>query len=367
MKVLNVINGLGAGGAEKLLIDLLPLLNKHEEIEVELLLLTDKNSVYKDHIIGKGIHVNVCESNKLYSIKNLAYIRSLILNGKYDIVHAHLFPTNYYISLISKTIFNKNVHFIFTEHSTHNRRRNKFIMRYIEKYIYSSFSKILSISKETEKNLIEWLRPTRKLNKFTVVENGIDLKKYYTSSRIPKTTFSKHINKNDKLICMVGRFSHQKDQSTLIRAMKLLDDDVHLLLIGEGEYKDNNIKLTQELDLSKRVHFLGFRKDVPNILQSVDINVLSSVWEGFGLAALEGMATKKPVIATDVEGLRGIIDREDLLFKVGDSVYLAEIIKRLLNDAEYYNQVCEYLFERSRNFDINKTADKIKSIYLRCH
>lgn len=365
MKVLHVINGLGAGGAEKLLFDLLPLLNKYRDIDVDLLLLTDKNSVYKEQLMNKGINVYVCGSNKLYSIKNLFFIRSLILKGKYNIVHAHLFPVSYYISLISKTIINNNIHFIFTEHSTYNRRRDKFIMRYIEKYIYSSFCKILSISKGTEKNLIEWLRPTRKLNNFIVVENGVDLRNYYTSSSLPKTIFSQHINKSDKLICMIGRFSHQKDQGTLIKAMTLLDDDVHLLLIGEGEYKHKNKKLAEELKLSERVHFLGFRKDVSNILQSVDITVMSSVWEGFGLAALEGMASKKPVIASDVGGLREIIDRDDLLFKVGDHIHLAEIIKSLLNDADYYNQVCNHLFNRSKNFDINKTTDKIKSIYLR--
>ena len=107
---------------------------------------------------------------------------------------------------------------------------------------------------------------------------------------------------------MVARFSEQKDQPTLIKAIKELPENVHLLLIGEGTLKQKNENLAKEIGVSDKVHFLGFRNDVERILKTVDIVVLSSNWEGFGLAAAEGMAAGKPVIASKVEGLREIVD-----------------------------------------------------------
>lgn len=93
MKVLHIINNLGSGGAEKLLEDLIPLMNKMENVEVDILLLTDEKNVFHDSLINKGVKVDVVKYRNMYDIRNIFEIKKHIVDGDYDIVHTHTFPT----------------------------------------------------------------------------------------------------------------------------------------------------------------------------------------------------------------------------------------------------------------------------------
>ena len=130
---------------------------------------------------------------------------------------------------------------------------------------------------------------------------------------------------------MVGRFSEQKDQITLIKAMKYLPKNYKLLLVGEGNLRNICEEEVIKLNLKQRVIFLGVRKDIENIFKTSHIAVLSSKWEGFGLVAVEAMATGLEVIGTNVDGLREVINNQENLFNVGDYKKLAEIILKKIN------------------------------------
>jgi len=179
MNILYIINNLGSGGAEKLIEETLPLMNKKEGIEVSVLLLSDNNNVFDNKLKDKGIKIDVIPLRKTMSLTNVNYIRKYIIKGKYDVVHAHLFPTIYWTSIASKLMLKNKPKFIYTEHSTHNRRRNKEFLRPLEKWIYSSYDKIISISDSTQENLVKWLKIKQKnINKFAVINNGININKF---------------------------------------------------------------------------------------------------------------------------------------------------------------------------------------------
>lgn len=159
MKILHIINNLGSGGAEKLIEETVPIMNKKEGIKVDVLLLTDNNNVFDKKLKDNGIKVDVIPLRKPRNPINIYYIRKYIIEGEYDVVHAHLFPTIYWVSIASKLIFKNKPKFVMTEHSTHNRRRERNYLRCLEKFIYSSYDKIVSISQQTQNNLISWIRP----------------------------------------------------------------------------------------------------------------------------------------------------------------------------------------------------------------
>ena len=104
--------------------------------------------------------------------------------------------------------------------------------------------------------------------------------------------------------------------------------------------------------------------DVPSILQAADVVVMSSHWEGFGLAAVEGMAAQKPVIVSDVRGLREVAQNYGILFPHGDDEALANEIRHLAEDIEYYDQISERCYERARQFDINDMVDAYYQQYI---
>jgi glycosyltransferase involved in cell wall biosynthesis len=369
MRILHVINNLGSGGAERLVAESLPLMKAYPGVEVELLLLTEANSVFLEGLKKEGIKVTSLNSGKniysIYNPLNILKIAKEITKKSYDIVHVHLFPAQYWVALAKIFIKSRDFKLLTTEHSTNNRRRGKFYFRPIDRFIYSLYDCIISISPSTQENLLIWLKPaTEESKKYRIIENGINLDNFCNAIPYDKRELSQFITNETRTICMVGRFTEAKDHATLIQAMQRLPEHVHLLLVGEGPLRQEKEKLVVEMGLGKRVHFLGFRRDVERIIKTADVVVLSSNWEGFGLSAVEGMAAGKPVIASRVPGLKDVVEDEELLFEVGNEQELAEKISWLLNDERAYAEKAGEARKRSKKYDIKNMVDRYMETYF---
>jgi len=362
VKVLHVINSLKAGGAEKLIEDLLPRMNGRDGIQIDALLLTDEGNVFGKSLIEAGIPIYVVPLKSVYNPLNIIYLRRHILKHKYDMIHVHLFPASYWVAMAKRSILAWKPKLVLTEHSTHNKRREKWYLRGLEKFVYSTYDRVISVSKQAQENLIRWLNPTDK-SKFLVIENGVDIEKFAQAEPYKKSEICDSFSDDTKLICMVGRFTEAKDQATLIKAMTKIPDNVHLLLVGEGPLKEKNEDLAKEIGVKDRVHFLGFRNDIPRILKTIDIFVLSSNWEGFGLAAVEGMAAGKPVIASDVPGLRDIVKGAGLLFPAGNSDELTRKINVLVCENSEYEEISKKCQERAKNYSLERMVEQYVKVY----
>lgn len=358
MRVLHVINNLGSGGAEKLLCDIVPLMAINHKVEVEVLLLSSENNTFENQLRSKGVKIQSLNQSSLFNFKIFFKLLKKIKNEKIQIVHAHLFPTFYWIAFVSLFTRKKDVKFVLTEHSTMNNRRKYSFLRPLERLVYRQFDTIITINDQVRVKLRDWIHSKYyDESKYPIIYNGISLDYYKNSNKYDVNALIKNVKSEDvKLVCMVGRLFRPKDQETVVMALTHLPSNVHLLLVGEGERKEKLTNLVNELEIQDRVHFLGFRHDIAEILKTVDIVVLSSLWEGFGLAALEGMAAGKAVVGSDVDGLRDIIRDSDLLFPVGDYIRLSEIIKRLLQDRALYDKKVKILSDRCQHFDIERTV-----------
>lgn len=365
IKVLHIINTLISGGAEKMLADIVTVMNQKENIKVEVLILSDNGNVFEGKIRDNKIPLYKSRFKSIYNPLNVLVIRDYLRKGDYDIVHVHLFPSNYWTSLAKKGLIGRRKpKLITTEHSTFNKRRDKKYLRNIEKFIYSSYDKIISISNKTEENLIKWLKiNNNSLNKFNVIENGIDVYKYQAALPYTKSEINSKFKDDTKLLCMVGSFTSQKDQKTIINSIKRLNTNIHLVLIGEGKLLEEHREYARKIRVDDRIHFLGFRSDVDRIFRTVDIIILSSHWEGFGLVAVEGMAAEKPLIASNVDGLSAVVNNAGMLFEKGDDKELAITINRLLENSELYEDIKRKSLRRALEFDINKTVEKYLEIY----
>ncbi len=205
MKILHVINNLGAGGAEKIVKQLTLLISLGGKHKVDILLLTDKGNVFDRDLKNKGIKISIIPLRKPRNPLNIFFIRNFILYNKYDIVHAHLFPTLYWVSIASKLIFgHEKPRFFFTEHSTYNRRRGKKVFRFFDKVIYSIYDRIISVSKKTHENLAQWLR-AKKDNRFVIIPNGVDIEHFKRAAPYKKQQIDVRLTESIKMFCMVGR------------------------------------------------------------------------------------------------------------------------------------------------------------------
>ena len=139
--------------------------------------------------------------------------------------------------------------------------------------------------------------------------------------------------------------------------------DAHLVLVGDGPLRKEMELLASKLAIDNRVHFLGRRNDVHELIKMADIYVQSSHWEGFGIAVVEAMAGGLPVIASKVPGLCDVVGNSGILFEPRNSKQLARYIKAVIDNKELYNSLSINSSARAEQFNIEVTAKKYIDLY----
>lgn len=350
MNILHVITSLHTGGAEHLMVDLLPQL-KLLGNEVELLLFDGTRTPFFEEIEKLKIKVHHFRINgNVYSPTNIFKLIKFI--RKYDIIHTHNTACQLFVP-IAKCLAFGGAKLVTTEHSANNRRRGKWYWELIDKWMYARYGKVICIAEQTETNLRQHIGNRK--NMITIF-NGVDT-----------TKFLKPIKDISKSKCyhstMVASLSDAKDQDTLIRAIKELPENYKLQIVGDGPRRNILENMVDELSLSSRIKFLGIRTDIPEILDNSDIIVLSSHWEGLSLSSIEGMASGRPFIASDVDGLHEMVNGAGVLFPHENHEALSKAIRDLCEDSSEYEKVAKKCQERAKEFDITKMADSYNSVY----
>ncbi|MBW8245110.1 glycosyltransferase [Muricauda oceani] len=356
MKVLQLINSLGAGGAEKLLVDA-AITHSNMGVHVDILLLRNVDSPFVSKLKNHP-NINVFWLSDTGSVYNPLHI--LKLNKyfkKYDIVHVHLFPCLYWAGIAS--LFGKNYKLVYTEHNTTNRRRESKVFKILDKVIYKRFDEIVTISDSVDKNLKEHLGKSFK--NLTKIYNGIDLKEINMAQPYPK----KELGLTDSAISIiqVSSFTAQKNQNFLIKSLKRLPENYFLLLVGDGVLRKQSEELAQKIGVQERVHFMGVRKDVPRLLKTADLVILSSHFEGLSLSSVEGLASGKPFLASDVPGLTEVVEGAGLLFEDDNMDSLVGHIQKLMDDKIFQENVALKSQERAKKYDIITMCRQYQTLY----
>lgn len=347
-RLLHVITSLRTGGAEKLMVDLLPRLRECR-YDAELCVFDSIRTPFTEQLEQAGVRVHGL-SHSMYSLANVW--RLLPLMRRADIVHTHNTPCQFAAALLAPLC---RCRVVTTEHNTSNRRRGKWYWRWMDRMMYHAYRRIICISEKAEENLCSYLALQQKC---LTIHNGIDTARFMcaepTENLLPQTVHK---------AVMVAAFREQKDHRTLIDAYHHLPEDYHLLLAGSGELEAEVRSYVVREHLEHRVHFLGNRTDVPSILKCSDVVVLCSHYEGLSLACIEGMASGRPFVASDVDGLHDIVQGAGLLCPHGDSEAFASAIRRLTEDKAYAAQVAQACQERAAQYDISKMVEGYHRVY----
>lgn len=357
MKILHIINSLHTGGAEKLVVDTLPLFNE-KGMQTDLALLKGGDTPF-----FQKLKENIQDNVKVYELSKgsvynpLLIFKIIPLLKKYDVIHAHLFPVQYFLVLAKILSFSKTK-LVFTEHNTTNRRMQNPKFRAIERFVYKYYSQIICITQEVKNELKKHIDISD--NKLKIIENGISIEQIDSQYAYKREDFG--FSGLDKLLIMVAGFRPQKDQDTLIKCMKILPENYQLILVGDGERRPILENLIQEENLQNRVHLLGIRNDVISLIKMSDVAVLSSHWEGLPISILENMASGTPIIGSDVKGVNQIIEDKNQLFQQGNIQDLKDKILSLENQ-ELYQSISQKGIEKSKEYDINKMVETSIALY----
>lgn len=364
MRVLQIINSLGTGGAEKLLLDTIPLY-RAQGIEMDILLLWDNEAMFtcelkkinccKIHILKKSNH-----TRDIYNPFAIFKIAQLLKN--YDIAHVHLFPAQYFV--IFANLWNgRKTKLVFTEHSTHNKRMATPVFAIFDRFVYHFYHKIVSISKDVSLALEKHI-PKQK-QKITLIENGVNLQQIENAIPIKKSDIHPNLSDADFVLCQVSAFRAGKDQLTLIKALLYLEKKFKIILVGDGNETEKEIinVCIRDLQLEDRVFLLGVRNDIYSIIKSVDVNILSSKFEGLSISSIEGMASGKPFVASNAPGLNEIVNGYGVLFETGNEKELAKIVENLSLNSFYYQSIVHSCKLRAAEFDSAKMVTKHIELY----
>lgn len=350
MRILQVITSLRTGGAEKLMVDLIPRL-KDMGHQADLCVFDGVKTAFYQDLESAGVKIySLREGGSVYDVRNIYALMRIMKH--YDIVHTHNTAPQLFATIAN--IFGSQI-LVTTEHNTTNRRRDKWYLKWGDQWMYRQYKKIICISDQARENLVNYIGDDHKI---VTVYNGIDIARFANADPLVVT------NDDRKKITMVSAFRPQKDHKSLIKAFCLLPDNYWLQLVGDGELRKETELYAKQFLCSDRIEFLGNRTDVPQIMKTSAVIVLSSHYEGFGLVIVEGMAAGKPCIASDVDGLHEIVNGYGILVPHEDANALASAIKQVCENNEYARKVAEQCQIRARQFDISQMAEKYNQVYL---
>lgn len=337
IKILQVINCLKPGGAENIAKTL--ALNSRNKITF-LVLYKKLNNNYEKELSKKGIKIYSLDGGKFFNFKTQIKIFRIIKKINPDIIHTHL-DGLVYIFLPAKFLRRKIIHTIHSEFENRADVRKRIINFLAFHTRVTAVGVSNNIKRKTER--------TYGLKNIAQVNNGI-IKNAHGIVNKSKIRKKYHLPERKKILINVGNLKPVKNQPELIKIFsKLLKtrDDLFLLIVGDGELKDDLLKTADSLKLSRRNFKIISDCDNPaRLLAASDYFVLTSKSEGLPLVILEAMAAKLPIITTPAGGIAEIIFQKKNGFIINE-VNSREILRAL----DFYSN-------RKTRLNITKTAFK---------
>lgn len=334
MNITHVVENLNRGGLERMVLELVKLQHRQGH-RCQVVCLFEPGSQAHE-LDALGIPVNGCHKQRGIDLRALSRARDLIRRHDTEVLHTHNAVAHYLGVLASLRLGVRRV--INTRHgmgiNQHTARREWLYRRALTRT-----DTVVTVCEAARRDaitlgIVPW-------PKAQVVPNGIALDGFAPASTSMRERLHRLLDlpEDHTLIGNVGRLNWAKDQVGLIRAFGRLHaqrPDTALVLIGDGELRVELQREAAEEGVGDRVYFLGDRTDVHELLQGLDLFVLSSLSEGYSIALLEACAVALPIVATDVGGNAEIVHdgHTGRLVPPGDPTALAEAILSLLREPQ---------------------------------
>lgn len=347
-KVLIIVNALNIGGAENMIYELVKSINKEEYLPV-VVCYGQKIQNSLEQKMEKICDVKYVGLTGEINLNSMKKVFSVIKEINPDIIHAHQGGVTF---AIPWCVLNR-VPLCITVHSKPEQAFSPVNNRMIRIFKNIINLKVIAVSKE---NLM-FVRDFYKIgkNKSDFINNGIDIDRFY---KLKHDNFT-FIN--------VARQDENKNQILIIRAMEKLvrnGKNVNLLLIGEGPCHNYLKSEVYRLGLSESISFIGQIADPEKYYAVSDVYVQTSFREALPLSVLEAMATGLPIIATNVGGLKDIVDENGILLAAGDeqALYSAMIYMSNVSDLEY-TRMSNNSKKRVEDYTSIQMAEKYGNVY----
>lgn len=322
---------------------LIPHIKKLEDEGCLVECACSKTGFYFEELVNKyGLvlhEINFARNPfKIQNIQAYNELSILIKAGNFDVIYGHE-PVGGAMARLAGKRNKKYVMYIAHGFHFFDKAPIKhWVLYYSFEFILSFFTDaIVTICKEDFKHAMK-LHANRC---YYIPGIGVDFSKYdKVDKKYQRETYRNKLGIADDEIVLisVGELSVRKNQKVILQAMNELNNSsIKLVLCGEGEQEEYLKQMCKELGLEKQVIFLGFCRDIPQVLCLADVFVFPSLWEGLGLAGIEAMYSGLPVIGSDRQGIKDyVIDQKTgYLFEPTDYKKLAECISNVINHSDF--------------------------------
>lgn len=377
--ILHVIDALGYGGAQELLV-LLARCTPGDRYRTTVCVL-QPNSELKRAIESEGARV-VCFDRPRPSIlkphrflgyfaRNVRDIVSLCAREGVDVVQCHLSDAEFVgicagrLAKVGRVL--TTLHYPDLLPVRRSRDPRNHLRRLATRLLYRWTDAVIAVSEDVADKVREFVELDAA--KLHTIVNRIDVDSFRTAPPRRDLAASLGLESGHKVVLTVGRIMPPKGHTHLIAAMGRLagtHPEIRLLLAGDGDLREELEAKCAAMGLSGRICFLGSRPDVADLLALADIFVLPSLWEGTSLALLEAMAAAKPIVATDIPGNAAVLGSPPcgLLVPPADSEALAKAISDLSDQPEH---AAEYGRAARRTavecYDIRKSITQLEILW----
>ena len=363
LKILQISSAQSLGGGERHLADLANgLVNRGHDVFVAVRPHSPLTPELKK--VPEGNVMTLALRNSL-DAKSARDLSRLVRRNQIQIVHAHM-ARDYPLAAYAARM-NTGAKLIITRHVL-------FPLNRLHRVTLSKAARIIAVSQAVASRLqADAVTPGR----VSVVLNGIDVARFQAArQKFNRRQFldSWELPEDSLLIGTVGELTPLKGQEEFLRAAVSILKQIptaYFIIAGIDhsrgkEHRARIQRLIEELDLTKRVKLVGWLEDLAQLYCALDVFVSSSHTESFGLALAEAMAAGTPVVATETEGARELIqsDETGLLVSIGDVDKLAEAVLKLLHDQEWRVRLgTEAQKDASERFSVERMIDETEQIY----
>ena len=340
--ILQLVTGLGVGGAERVVLDLSIGLD-NSKYNNYVLSLSKKNEMID---IFKENNINVTSLNKNNSLKDfismISKTKNFVKIHNINLIHAHM--THAMILAVIVKIFYPKLKIVFTSHNTTfgSKIRNVLI------YVLKPFRNIDILFSEEQRTSIY-------KNQYKVIPNGINTKPYQIKlEKFPKFTF-----------LSVGRLDEAKNHLHLVDCAKKLADknlNFEVLIAGEGNLRNQIEEKIANYNLNDKVKLLGIRRDIKELMSKSNVFVMPSLWEGLPIVLLEAGASNLPCISTPVGTIPSLLNESNAYLT--NNKNFSSIMEYVYNNYSEAIKKSEKLHQKVlNNYSIESIVSSHETIY----
>ena len=299
-------------------------------------------------------------------------IQEVVIQGDYDLVHVHTPVAAFVTRYALKNLPKKRSQLIYTAHGFHfyhggNPIKNSIFLG-LEKLAGAWTDYLITINRQDEAQAHKHrLLPSDRI--YYTPGIGVDINYYHpdrvTAEDVVAIKEQLGLSSTDTLLLCVAEFTPNKRHQDQIKALKqTARSDIHLAFAGDGDTDARLRQLTTQLDLTRQVHFLGFRSDIPALIKASNATLLTSAREGLPRSVMEALCLETPVIGTKARGTQDLLSDDcGLLVDVGD---IAALAQSMIQIADYPEQAIA-MGKRGRtkiaHYDIKHIIQSYDNIY----